>query len=392
MPFFSFVLKKNINKEILLNFDEHKQKIFSNLRMNTKYFCKNTKIWKILNKKKYSNFLIKISYEKRIKNQQVTGKILFCLPPSLGLGDIIEYALAIEAIKKANIFLEIGVAFVGRYEEIFKKYFTISNIYPEIISEEFYSSFNTVFHTTLEISAFKNQKFVRSDIEKNLINYFKVRKLRAPKNKNKHKDKIKKLTIFPISNSPMRIMPISLLEQIINFFSKNYLVEIVLDTNSILSNYFEKKLTNSKASKIYPKNLDALLSLIESIDFGVFMDLGPLHVAKILNIEGILIENSVCSKILLNDFDSIKSFKNTYQSNFCKAPCGLTNIFNYDNNYGCFDSMQINKLDFNKINNLNSLQRGSALEYNEKFIDNPVSCLKNINSFMLINFLESILK
>jgi hypothetical protein len=187
-------------------------------------------------------------------------------------------------------------------------------------------------------------------------------------------------------------MPIVLLEQIIEVFSKNYLVEIILDTNSLLSNYFENKLINSKANKIYPKNLDALLSLIESIDFGIFMDSGPLHVAKILNKEGILIENSVSSKILLSDFNSIKPFKNTYQSQFCKAPCGLTNIFNYDNNYGCFDSLQINKLDFSKIDNLNSLQRGSSTKYNEKFIDNPVGCLKNINPLMLINFIEGILK
>ena len=170
------------------------------------------------------------------------------------------------------------------------------------------------------------------------------------------------------------------------------MIEIVLDINSTLSNYFEKKFINNKAVKIYPKNLGALLSIIESIDFGVFMDSGPLHVAKILNIKGILIENSVSSKILLNDFNSIKSFKNTYQSKFCEAPCGLTNIFNYDNNYGCFDSLQINKLDFNKIDNLNSFQRGSAIDYNKKFIDNPVSCLKNINSLMVINFLENILK
>ena len=390
MPFFSFVLKRKINEEVLSNFDIDTQKIFSNLCTNTKYFCKNTKLWKILNNKKYSNFLTEIAFEKRIKNQQVSGKILFCLPPSLGLGDIVEYALAIEAIKKANIFLEVGIAFVGRYEEILKKYFTTRSIYSEIISAETYSSFNTIFHTTLEIPAFKNQKFVRSDIEKNLINYFKVKKLRV--HRNNKKNTIKKITIFPISNSSMRIMPIVLLEQIIEVFSKNYLVEIILDTNSLLSNCFEKKLINSKANKVYPKNLDALLSLIESIDFGIFMDSGPLHVAKILNKEGILIENSVSSKILLSDFNSIKPFKNTYQSQFCKAPCGLTNIFNYDNNYGCFDSLQINKLDFDKVNNLNSLQRGSSAKYNEKFIDNPVSCLKNINSLMLINFIEGILK
>ena len=96
------------------------------------------------------------------------------------------------------------------------------------------------------------------------------------------------------------------------------------------------------------------------------MDSGPLHVAKILNIRGVLIVNSVSSKILLNNFNSISSFNNTYQSKFCQAPCGLTNIFNYNNNYGCFDSLQINKLDFSKIYNLNALQRGSIKELSDR--------------------------
>jgi cytochrome c peroxidase len=41
---------------------------------------------------------------------------------------------------------------------------------------------------------------------------------------------------------------------------------------------------------------------------------------------------------------------------------------------------------------LNKYSQRIIKEYDEKFIDNPVSCLKNIDSMMLINFLENILK
>ena len=79
------------------------------------------------------------------------------------------------------------------------------------------------------------------------------------------------------------------------------------------------------------------------INFGIFIDSGPLHVAKILRKKGVFISTSVGANILLNDFHTIAEVKNYYASAFCKSPCGLVNVFNYKNEIGCYDSLSIKK-------------------------------------------------
>ena len=94
MPYFSFSIKENLN---LIEFE--------NVKQNITYFSKNTKLWKLLHSKKMKQIINFIQFENRIKISILKKKILFCVPPSIGLGDAIEYGLAINSIKK-NLFLK----------------------------------------------------------------------------------------------------------------------------------------------------------------------------------------------------------------------------------------------------------------------------------------------
>ena len=125
MPFFSFTLKSFIKKDIINDLDEDTKNIIKVLKKNSKYFSKNTKLWKFLNKNINKVYLKNINFERRVKVDVLKKDILFCLPPNLGLGDVIEYGLAINSIRKSNIFSKIGVCFVGRYEIVLKKYYNI---------------------------------------------------------------------------------------------------------------------------------------------------------------------------------------------------------------------------------------------------------------------------
>ena len=87
------------------------------------------------------------------------------MPPSIGLGDAIEYALSIKAIINSGQFIDLAVAFVGQYKNIFKKYFNINNIYEEVISEKSIKIYDTIFHITLEINELIYQKYDRKNIE-----------------------------------------------------------------------------------------------------------------------------------------------------------------------------------------------------------------------------------
>ena len=53
--------------------------------------------------------------------------------------------------------------------------------------------------------------------------------------------------------------------------------------------------------------------------------------------------SSVSDKILLHDFHNIKPIQSNYTSINCKGPCGLVNAFQYNNQSGCYDSLEIEK-------------------------------------------------
>jgi len=384
MAFFSFSLNTIPSEDIFNN------KIFfsTSLKVNTKYYSKNTHLWKLLNHNKLSSYVKYINFEERKKVYiSKKKKILFCLPPSIGLGDSIEYALGIKSIIEKSIFKKVAVAFVGRYKKIFSKYFDIVNLYEDIISAEEYNSYDIFFHMTLEIKELAFQKYIRSDIEKLIIKFFSTKKYKL-KNISRKKT-VNKITLFPISDSPIRTMSITLLNFLIDNLSKNYDIQIILNKNNIISKTLHERISlNEKVQILNPKNLDELLKTIELIEFGIFMDSGPLHVAKILNKRGIVIITSVNQKNLVSKYKNIDFFKNDYTSNYCQGPCGLTNIINYNNSIGCYDSLKIKENEIKNTNNLNKLQRGNLKNHYTNFIFNPVNCIKNIDNKKVLEMIK----
>ena len=341
MPYFSFSLKQN--------FFNIKYQHFINsldLKTNITYYSKNTKLWKILNKKSFNEKINYARFEKREKIKKLGPNILFCLPPSIGFGDAIEYGLAINAIINSYKFHKVAIAFVGPYEYLFLNYFNIVNIYKETIPENCMKNYDTLFHLTLEIEKLKFQKYVRHDIEEMITDYFKVKKIR--KNFFKKNQKIKKVTIFPISKSPIRSMSVNILQDLVGHFSKIFKVEVVFDSSSNISNFIEKNISTTGYLKKNPKTINELCNLIENIEYGIFMDSGPLHLAKILQKKGSLITTSVSKNILLNSFNSIDGITNSFKSDYCSSPCGLTNLINNKNVIGCYEIFTNNKRRFTR--------------------------------------------
>ena len=366
MPFFSFSLSE-ISPSI---------KKF-NIIENNLYFSKNTQLWKLLNKLSKSN-INSLNYEKRHSIKNMGKKILFCLPPSMGIGDAIEYASAIKAISDGNIFEKVAVAFVEEYSFLFKNYFNLENNFPYIITQSDLENFDTIFHLTFEIKSFINQKHSRSDIYNEIINFFKIRDIRNNNIKLNKNSKINKISIFPLSNSPIRTMSIEVLSQLTELLIKQFNIEIFLNQNSEVSHLLYKKIRHKNVTIIDPENKKDLISAIQKIDYGVFMDSGPLHIAKMFNKKGVLIETSVSSKILLKNYKMIKAIKNSFSSFYCMAPCGLTDIFNYNNKYGCFDSLKIDSAKIKRDNYKNITQRGVKSHYVKNFTK-PVGCVFSLN-------------
>ena len=366
MPFFSFSLSE-ISPSL---------KKF-NIIENNLYFSKNTQLWKLLNKLTKSN-INSLNYEKRHFIKNMGKRILFYLPPSMGIGDAIEYASAIKAISNSKMFEKVAVAFVEDYRFLFENHFNLKNNFQYLINKKDLEEFDTIFHLTFEIKSLINQKYCRSDIYDEVINFFKIK---DNKNKNIELNKnstINKISIFPLSNSPIRTMSIDVLIQLTDLLSKQFNIEIFLNQNSEISDLFYKKMRHKNVTIIDPKNKKSLISAIQKIDYGVFMDSGPLHIAKMFNKKGMLIETSVSSKILLKNYKMIKGIKNSFSSFYCIAPCGLTDIFNYKNNHGCFDSLKIDSTQIQRDNYINIIHRGVKNHYMKNFIK-PVGCVSSLN-------------
>ena len=384
MPYFSFILyEKSIFADI-----EH----LNSFNPNIKYFSKNTKIWKILQRLAKKKDFIKLEIQNRKYFIPQAKSILFCLPPSIGLGDSIEYALAIKSITIHIKNIKFGVAHVGIYKDVFEKIFNISNVY-DFITEKRLNDYDTTFHFTLEIKGLKFQKYNRKNIETLITSFFKVPLYRKKIISYKEKKNTQTISIFPVSNSPIRSIPVYLLNEIIKALIDYYNIEIYLDSNSIISNYIYEKIIFFKKIKFKdPENLNQLINDIKEIEFGIFCDSGPLHLAKYFNLPGILLISSVKKNILLNDFSSIKAIKSNYSSRFCSGPCGLVNAFEIENKSGCYDQLQIEKKVVINMKNLKSLQRGDLKKNYLNLYINSVNCYKKFNIKKIIMLIQKTIK
>ena len=332
-----------------------------------------------------------IKYENRSRISSLGKKILICLPPRFGLGDAIEYSLAINSIIKSKKYSKVGIAFCGKYLFIFKNIFLFSNIYQYTISSSEIQKYDTIFHITLEIEALKFQKYKRSDIVLEVCKYFKISFVDFKLQKDFKNNFIKKISIFPVSSSIIRSLPINVIEVIKKNFEEKYSIDIFVD-DSDYSTHLKKAYINSNITIKNPKSTESLIKEISKIKFGIFIDSGPLHIAKLYQKAGVFIETSVSDNVLLKNNLNIKVVKNKYKSQNCNGPCGLVDLFSFDKTVGCYET---NKISFQNIKNLSSfkeLQRWNKKQNNTHFMLNPVGCVNKIDIEKVINSINLKLK
>ena len=359
---------------------------------NKKYYSKDIALSKELNNKNKITSFAKINYETRVNITNVGKKLLICLPPKFGVGDAIEYGMAINSLVQVKKFNKIGIAFTSNHNYLFKDFFSFKHTYPLIISEDELRKYDTVFHITLEINALKYQKYNRSNIAQEICSYFNVPLINFKKEINKVRNKdIKTISIFPISTSLIRSLPLHILEEIIKNFSNEYVIKIIFD-NSDYSKYLSESIKNDNFIAVEPNSIESLILEISKKNFGSFIDFGPLHISKSFNKNGILVETSVSSKILLSNSNNIMSVKNKYRSNFCNGPCGLVDIFAYDSKIGCYETHKLNFIDISSFKNQKNLQRWNKKESNSHLILNPVGCIKQIDVKNIIELIRYKLK
>ena len=389
MPYFSFSVTKSILQQNFILNDPNMFNIMQNVQPQEKYYSKSNEIFKVLKKNKASSQIVSLKKEKNNKYLFSNKSTIFFLPPNYGLGDIIEYGLAVKKIQDKFSNKKIGFAFVYKYKKILEDLIKLKNIYEYFISKEELKKYDSHFHFTFEINELKFQKYNRQDIEKKILDKFKTKNIYKTLLNFKNQDKsIKKISVYPFSSSPIRSLPPKNIIAIIEAFSEDFAIEVIMDNYSPFLKSYNFLYNYKKIKFIFPENISELLKIIKKTEFGIFVDSGPLHLAKLFNHRGVLIESTVDSKYLLKKFHKIAVFKNNYTSKQCYGPCGLTNLINYNNSYGCYENLNLTFSNIVELKSLKPLQRGLIKDKYNHFISSPVSCIKNINDNLLIKFIK----
>ena len=131
-----------------------------------------------------------------------------------------------------------------------------------------------------------------------------------------------------------------------------------------------------------------LFKAIKDIDYGIFMDSGPLHIAKLFKKNGVLIESTVSSEILLSEYTKITTIKNNFSSSYCNSPCGLTDLFNYKGNTGCYNTLKMNQLDMENNNMFQFMNTRGVKNNYEDFINRAVPCLQSLDIQNILNYIK----
>lgn len=383
MAYFSFSLLKE-------SFSYSSQQ----LKLNLKYYSKDITLWKRLNNQNKHFTFCNLKREKRLKTNTIGKKLLICLPPKYGVGDAVEYSIALKSLISSNKFEKIAIAYCGKHEYVFKNFFLIKNVYPVIIPDDEVKKYDTVFHVTLEVEALKFQKYSRSNIAFEICKHFNVKLVNYKIKNNNFLKNNKTISIFPVSTSVIRSLSNNVIDQLLEILKKEFIFKFIIDDSSF-STYLEKKIKEKHKETniefIKPRNIKELINEVSKINFGVFVDSGPLHIAKIFDKKGIFLETSVSKDILLSNSNKIYTVKNFYRSDYCSGPCGLVDIFSH-NTVGCYET---NKTSFEKIKNiemLKNIQRFNKKDYIEHFIHNPVGCVKNISVNDIVKLIKAKLK
>ena len=115
----------------------------------------------------------------------------------------------------------------------------LENLYEYYISEEELEKYDSHFHFTYEIEDLKFQKYKREDIKKIILDKLNIKYNNSQVAKTKYK-KIKKISIFPFSASPLRTLPLQTIIYLIEEFSNKINIEIIMDNYSpYLKNFSE---------------------------------------------------------------------------------------------------------------------------------------------------------
>jgi len=303
-----------------------------------------------------------------------SGKALF-LSPTRAIGDNVMLICALSALQEANPGLTVDVAFVG---DSFPLYATAPslNVHPYFLSESAIAGCDVLVDLD-RVSAWDSLIFEPFDIEAALLDRFDVPPCSAfPGRGRPYREGDRPaIRLFPLASSPLRTLPVATARALAVAAAELGEVEIVLAKGQLGSERYRGLLADGLPSAVTVtpgcRDLKELARKVESVDFGIFADSGPSHIAKLFDTPGVTVFTSATSGPLVGRFASLKPWQTPYSGTRCTAPCGLaTYLRTPAGRGGCWETLGGARQDYVKTRDL-----WDPEEYLALMFDRPVPCV-----------------
>jgi ADP-heptose:LPS heptosyltransferase len=307
------------------------------------------------------------------RTELAAKRILFLLP-SQALGGNVATILAVAALQEHRRPAEIGVACTRSTTDLYKllRGVTIHPYWIDAVDVDRYDAIFDLGH----IEARRDIEIWPVDMEGEILRAFEVppaarfaaeaRPVRA------HRPRI---GIFPLGSSPLRSFPPETTVELARALQKEGAVTIFLNRAQLQGRLAREAIERAKLSEIRIidgfGSIGELARAIERVDYGVFADSGPAHIAKLFGTPGMAVYTSAPGDVLQGRFRNLGNWQVTWQGAHCAAPCGLAKLRQDCNGrFGCMGSLGLPLAD------LPSVATGvNPAVVEELFLRAPVPCV-----------------
>lgn len=302
------------------------------------------------------------------------GKTLLVLLPTQALGDCTQALMALHALHEARRPKSITVACAGAAYDIFttNPFLTVRPLWFAKAEADSADYVVDLGHMLVG----RNIDLWPVDFEGTMLKAFAI----PPS--SRYDAEIRPLPtgrpleigLFPLASSPLRTLPAAVVRHLAGVLTGygNLTVSLNIwqEQGKIMQQELQDQDPDIRILESHPSIGDILQS-IARLDYAVFADSGPAHMAKLSATPGVTIYTSAPSHVLQGRFRNIVAYDVNYSGDHCSAPCGLAKVRKARNGeIGCMGSLGLPLEDLPET----PQARNDAVV--RQLITDPVPCVK----------------
>lgn len=150
--------------------------------------------------------------------------------------------------------------------------------------------------------------------------------------------------LFPLASSPLRTLPPAAVRHLAAVLSRFGRLTLSLNDGQEQGRLLQRAvepLDSSITVLSGQTSIGGVLDSIAGLDYAVFADSGPAHMAKLFAIPGVAVYTSAPGDVLQGRFRNLSAYHTEYHGEYCTAPCGLAKVRQTaDGEVGCMGSLK----------------------------------------------------